>query len=400
MADNKHVSGIRYSALNAMHSCPLNAFLIYGDEKLQGRQNEFATLGIVLHDILDDYAKHCYKNKIDTDYIELEKIKYKHFCKLAEDQIADANNIYEEVKGNFNFNTINNFKNVLIEKRFKIDSKFNPTESNDDWYLSGAIDIVYADDDTIYAEDYKSVRSIYTKSYMAQSLQKKIYCLLLFKHFPKIDTIQFAFNFIRYGYRSDWMTTTRESLEALEDEIRAECETFEALVSEPVPPDPTPSGFCMLCPIRGKCKAYDNAFADFEQIETEDDAKELYQQLVLAKHKTKSMEEMLKWWIDHNHALEFKYETYGPQVYEETKFKDPQRLFEILTEAQVPIGAVYETISVSKTNVEKLIKKFKLGKDLQAKIYSVAIKGKVTKFVSKKREDETSSEDGSVDPYI
>lgn len=400
MADNKHVSGIRYSALNAMHSCELNAFLIYGKDKLQGRQNEFATLGIVLHDILDDYAKHCYKNKIDTDYTELDKIKYKHFCKLAETQVTDANNIFQEIKGNFNFNTINSFENVLIEKRFKLDFDFNPTESEDEWYLSGAIDIVYADDDTIYAEDYKSVRSIYTKSFMEQSLQKKIYCLLLLKHFPNIDTIQFAFNFIRYGYRSDWMTTTRDSLEALEDEIRAECVAFEELVSKSSPPDPTPSGFCMLCPIRGKCTAYDNAFSDFEQIETEDDAKELYQQLVLAKHKTKSMEEMLKWWIEHNHPLEFKYEIYGPQVYPEVKFNDPERLMKILQEEQVPQGAIFELVGITKTKVERLIKKFKLGKDLQNRIYSVATESKTTKFVSKKKEEEKSDEDGSIDPYI
>ena len=62
MADNKNVSGIRYSAIQAMHSCKLNAWLIYV-QKMEGKQNKFATMGIVIHDILEEYAKHCSRFK-------------------------------------------------------------------------------------------------------------------------------------------------------------------------------------------------------------------------------------------------------------------------------------------------------------------------------------------------
>jgi len=399
VADNKNVSGIRYSAIQAMHSCKLNAWLIYV-QKMEGKQNKFATMGIVIHDILEEYAKHCYDHKLDTDFSALEIIKYKHFVNLEEDQFKEGNTILSEIKDNFNFNSLNAFNKVFIERRFFLDKDFHPT-TKDDFYLSSGIDLVYCDEDTAFVEDYKTSRSIYTKSFMEESLQKKTYELQIYKHFPEIETIKFAFNFVRYGFKADWLTSTREeSLEAIENQIRAECLEFEEITKLTEPPEATPSSFCMLCPVAGSCPAYKNAFDELEQITDAKSAKKLYQHLLIGKVKVKTMETQLKWWIDHNSPLDFKNETYGPQVYENTKFEDPLKLMDILTELKVPEGAIYDIISIPKGDVDKLIKRFKLEKKDQEKIMSVATKGKTTKFVSKKKEEEKSEEDGSFDPYL
>lgn len=399
MADNKNVSGIRYSAIQAMHSCKLNAWLIYV-MRMEGKQNKFATMGIAIHDILEEYASHCFNKKLDTDFTHLEIIKYKHYTKLEEDQFKEANTIISEIKNNFNFNSLNAFNKVFIEKRFYLDRDFNPATKKD-FYLSSGIDLVYCDDDTAYVEDYKTSRSIYTKSFMEESLQKKTYELQIYKHLPEINTINFAFNFVRYGYKADWIISTREeSLEAIENQLRAECNEYEELTKLTEPPEATPSSFCMLCPVSGTCKAYQNAFDDFEKISDVESAKKLYQQLLLGKNKIKTMETQLKWWIEHNTPLEFKNETYGPQVYESTKFEDPRKLINILTEVKIPEGAIDDVITIGKGDVDKIIKRFKLEKKDQEKILSVATKGKTTKFVAKKKEEEKSDEDGSFDPYL
>ena len=145
---------------------------------------------------------------------------------------------------------------------------------------------------------------------------------------------------------------------------------------------------------------YGVAFDATEKIETMDEAKELYQKLVLAKIKTKSMEDMLKWYINHNSPLEFKNETYGPQIFESTKYSDPGKLMDLLRDEKIPEGAILDMISTNKTNVEKVIKKFKLADDLKKKIYGYSTKEFTTKFVAKKKQDERSDEEGSVDPYL
>ena len=82
MANNTNVAGARYSAINSMHYCKLWAYLVY-KEKLIGYKNPFAKFGTVIHDVLEDYGKHCIENSLETDYAEFDKIKYKHVVNLT-----------------------------------------------------------------------------------------------------------------------------------------------------------------------------------------------------------------------------------------------------------------------------------------------------------------------------
>ena len=171
MADNSNlaVMGARYSAINSMHWCRLWAYMTY-KQKLPGYKNPFAKLGIVIHNVLEEYGKFCVENKVDTDYAKFDEIKHKHLFELQEFQIQEALMILENIKNNFNWSSYNEFEIIDLEKRYAINSKLEITDDEQP-YLSGGIDLVYIDGDTAYIVDYKTVRAIYTKQYMKDSFQ-------------------------------------------------------------------------------------------------------------------------------------------------------------------------------------------------------------------------------------
>jgi len=124
------------------------------------------------------------------------------------------------------------------------------------------------------------------------------------------------------------------------------------------PPEASPSAYCQLCPNGGHCNEYKNAFNDAEIITCKEDALVLYQKYQIAKIRLKRMEEMLKFYVDHNEPIKLQNETWGPQVHPKIEYPDSKALIQILhKECEIPEGAIYDLIDLSKTKVEKLVKK-------------------------------------------
>jgi hypothetical protein len=400
--DNQNVLGARYSAISAMHQCRLLAWSVYG-KKMVGFKNHFAKFGIVIHNVLEEYGNHCLANKLETDYGKFEEIKFKQLHYLEEFQLKEATELLNKIKENINWGGALQFETATIERRYKITDKFQPSVDEENPYLSGGIDLVYLDSDTAYVEDYKSVRAIYTDAYMRDSLQRKIYAGLIFAEYPQINTVKFAFNFIRYGFKSKYYDEYRENIEELNSLIRAEVTSLYELLAEPEPPEANPSGFCMLCEIRGTCPAYQNAYAFDEKLETTEQALALYGKFRLAEVKLKETKELLKAWIEINGPIKLKYEEYGPQPEEKETYPDTQKVIEILkTEHKIPEGAIYECLNFTKTSINKLLKKFKIKNDDRKSLDKIKTVETNTKFKEVKiHEIEQDEEEGGIiDPYM
>lgn len=399
MSNNSNVAEYRYSAINTMHECKLSAYLIYG-LKLKSGTNHYALFGTVLHDVLEEYAKHCIKNKYATDYSEFNNIKFKYLPSLQEYQLEEANNVLEFIKNTFNFENVFNYPIVEIEKRLLVDRDLQPTEDNG--YFSSGIDKFIIDGDIALVEDYKSVRAIYTTKFMKESLQRKIYSWMILKHYPQVNEVKFTFNFIRYGYISESYSIYRDELEELEEQIKKEILSLEELLNSKEPPQATPSGYCLLCPMHGRCEEYSNFFTDTEKIKSSQDAINLYKQFAVMKVKIKEIESILKFYIDHNSPIELENEIYGPVVEEATEYPDTLQLIEVLRQLDIPDGAIYDCLKFNKTNISKLLSRFKIPKEKRKKITDLAIITSRTKYKSKRKEEEkTEDEDGSIiDPFI
>lgn len=402
---NNNVTGARYSAINTMHNCRLSAWEIYRN-KLKGSQNSWARIGLMAHDVLEDYGRHCIALKLDTDYEEFEKIKYRHLPKLKEgDEIKEGKYLLAKIKEQRNWNSVNQFEKVEIEHRFKLNEflEYDDSLPEEEAFFSGAIDIICYDDDIAYPDDYKTVRAIYTQTFMEESIQRKVYSWLIFKKYPHINEVRFSFDFLRYGYLSERITEYRENLEDLENQIRGEIAAFKELMLETEPPEATPSGYCMLCPIKGTCEAYKNAFDDIERIETDEDAVRLLQYYQLAKVKLASMEKQLKFYSCNVKPIDIGTEEYGPVLEDKIEYNDVLKVIDIFEKANVPVGAIYGGLKFTKTEVNNIAKKFKLKEDVKKQLEMVATKSKTSKYKVKKKEEikmDDEDSDSVYDPYL
>jgi len=388
--DSASTKGARYSALHSTSQCPLWGWLVY-NKKLSGSKNSFAKLGIAVHEFLEAYGKHCLATKQDTDYTAADEMKFKFMTGINEDQTTDYMNIIETIKSTFNWSEKISNGEVFLERRLAVNSAFEPISENDpNPYLSGGIDVIHIvdndDEKMALVEDYKTVRSIYTQQFMVDSLQRIIYSALVFAHFPEVNIVAFTFSFVRYGAKHDPIYMSREELEDVHLRIREEIARFQEVMAEKEQPEPCAGAHCVLCENKGHCPAYKNAYHAEDQINDVEDAKRVYQNMRLCGVRAKELETSLKTWIDQNGNVTLKYEEYGPQPYEKTEFNDLAKLIELLKNAGVPLGAIYEQMSLSKTGLDKILKKAKLQKDatLKASIDGIASTSPYTKFMSKK----------------
>ena len=403
MANNHNVNSARFSAINAKQQCPLWAWLVY-KKKVDGYQNPYAKLGIAIHDLLEDYAKHCIKHQIATDYEYFHRVKFIHFTKIEPHQFADANQIADSIVDSYNWAPHLNHDVIYIEKRFALDKDFNPVDEADDSYVSGAIDFGYADNYEGYLTDYKTVRSVYTKSFIKESLQRKMYSFFFLKHHPHLDRAGFIFDFVRYGFKTPPTFMYREDMPEVEDQIRAEVESLNAVLALEEPPEPCAGPHCVLCSGRANCSAYKNAFDLNQRIDTLQGAEALYRQFRVGKVRLEAIEATLKMWISENTPIQIRGEVYGPVPENEVKYPDTGKLIETLKEAGVPLGSIYDSVSMSNTVVKGIIKKFKLPAGVQEKIDKLAVKGTITKFKAKKvkvaDDDVQEDEELITDPYL
>jgi hypothetical protein len=399
MAENKRVGHARYSALHSKNQCRLWAWLTYREEA-PGFLNHYAKIGTAVHEVMEDYGKHCLTNKLETDLSYLNAIKFKYITQLPEEHRADAKQIVDGIANGTNWGKYFDME-TIIERRFYLNKDFEPCEK-EDAYISSGIDFIAIDGDIACVQDYKSVRSVYTRSYMEESLQRKLYSYIVLKHFPSINVASFSFNFLRYGFSSEGICMGRDCIDELECEIRPEIEDFYKLIAETEPPEASPGGHCILCEARARCEAYCNAYSFDQRIDNAEDAVNVYKRWRIAQIKAEAAEAVLKEWINQNSPIRFDGEEYGPKAENSIKYNDIGKLLNIFEGAGVPIGAIHDALTINNTKVKGIIKRFKLSSEIQKKIDAVASKGKTTKFKLSKVEykDTDECEDFIADPYL
>jgi hypothetical protein len=176
----------------------------------------------------------------------------------------------------------------------------------------------------------------------------------------------------------------RDEIEGVEALLRAEIEATQKVLTSQESPDPSPGAHCILCEGRASCPAYRQAYDLKQQINTPDEAAKLYKQWKVGKVRMDATEKLLKFWIDTHQPINLGNEEYGPHTENSIKYNDVKKIIEILTAAGVPMGAIYDILSITNTNVKNIIKKFKLNKEIQNSINNIASTTTITKYKAKK----------------
>ena len=196
----------------ALMACPY----LYRDRVIDGNRepdNPFMVRGIEVHDAIARYVTHLVKTKQATDYDYFDTL-------IGSGISSEAFEILRSLKDVL---VIDVEKVLGVEMYLALDSKLEPIEFPEEELRSGhrseagvdvegTLDYVQMTSPT-EAEifDWKS----YFNKIDADTFQAHLYPLLLFKHYPGLESIRFVLRFVRYGTLSSEVTFTREQVPEL-----------------------------------------------------------------------------------------------------------------------------------------------------------------------------------------
>jgi len=363
---NNQIRGCRTSAIELAAKCPYACQKIYRDGVVGGN-NTLALLGTALHNVLEEYGQHCLLYKVETDFDFYATIIDKHVISLPEEVQEDAREVIEKLRDRVEFGSALKADDARIERRFFLDENLNvlPDDSKD-FYFTSAIDLYFIIDGIAYIFDYKSSRSVFSPTMMEHKLQKDFYSYMVMAAHPEVNETAFAFDFIRYGYRTKPIAFNRtEDFEPLKRKLLAGCENYYKLMGVRDDGDPRPSGFCGLCEVRGICPAVNNALCNLANITSTADAITAARKLKALKIATEQVTASLKEWVNaHGNIPISVSEQFGIIAGEKSEVDAKLDLLRALQAANVPSGAISDILTIAKGKAEKLIKKMAPEVDL------------------------------------
>ena len=397
VVNNSNYRGCRTSALEAVKRCPFSVQKVYRD-KFKGFIAYSALRGSAVHDALEDYGIHCLKNKCATDLEYWDSIIYRYSASVPSEVYQETLDIMMDVREYVNFGQLLDAHIAHIEERFYLDKDLNvlprqPLAGELEAYFSSAIDYYFIEygGKTANVFDYKTSRKIYSSTVLKTKLQKDYYPLLIFLKYPEVDTINFFFEFARYGVMTEAIILTREKdFERLKQQLIADIEEYYEVVNDPNDRECRPSGFCQLCEIRGICKSVLNALPQDVIITDEISAVLAARQLKALQIKSDQVKKSLEVYLNtHKDIPISKTEGYGIKTTSKESVTDVYHLCKDLKAADVAIGRIFDCLRMTKGNFLKLIK----GTNITKEKYLVDKPGTKTGFYDIEADDEESSEE-------
>ena len=395
--ENSTNRGCRTSAIQLAQKCPFACQKIYGKEKVQGCKNEAGLFGSMLHDLLEEYGIHCLDRKFDTDYDYFDSIIDKHVYSLPANLHREGLQIAYALKDRLNFAEDNHADFATVEIRYRLNEKMEIIDDSvKDAYFSSGIDRIFIVDGVAYVSDYKSYRKISTRSELEINLQKDYYPYLVFAAFPEVHTVEFVFDFIRYGYTcKPFVYHREEDFERLKASLRAGCALFYEMINTEQVLEARPSGFCFLCECPGICPAVNNAFVKTARIRNEQDAVNAARELKAGEKKLKMIREALSEHTNKHGSIAISNtEEYGRVVEHGLEINDMYGLVMALLDHGVKKGALFDNISISQKKLKALLKAYDI-EDFDIKRF--ARPKMTTKMMYKDKTVEEEEPDDSID---
>ncbi|MGH9522210.1 MAG: PD-(D/E)XK nuclease family protein [Terriglobales bacterium] len=221
---------------------------LYRERVVLGRReapNPYADRGTQIHRAIAEYISHLVKARLAKDETYFDEILGRGYSEEVTD-ILDG----------FKDSLVIDPEQVLgAEMYLALDEEFKPLEFNEDrsdWRgagdpdFEGTLDLVLLPTPTeadIF--DWKSFWQIVD----AESFQSKFYPLLVFKHYPHIQTVRFHLQFVRYGVSRSVEFRRDRDLEKLEKLARQARARHLALHAVTGAASAMPGPHCLYCPL-------------------------------------------------------------------------------------------------------------------------------------------------------
>lgn len=336
-----------FSRLDLYERCPWAYKTIYMAH-IPRAKNEARETGQLLHGLVADYLNRLIATCQPTDWDWARGA-------LPNEAMADAvemwNRFYET------FALPEGLESPGVENRLAFDASWQPCEFfSEEAYFRMVIDFHFRQESLGVIVDWKTNREV--PQTVAKDLQLRTYGWGLKRAlYPEIQDVLLRLHFLRYGKEREVMLGSHDLAE-VPDELESRISTIEADKNY----DPTPGSFCGLCGVTPHCPVMSQALAPIEVLApaTREQAEKAASLLLTLQKMEKELAARLKEWVKENGAIQVGDMAFGPAPVVSYDF-DAQQIVRTLLDAGLDREEIWPLLSITKTNLEKGLRKLRRG---------------------------------------
>lgn len=360
--------GYSHSSLQLFDSCPL-AYKLTRLDRIPRAKSEPLIIGSTVHEVVAAYLKHLIGVNLQTDW---EWAKRQHWVSVP----ADVDEIWEKFWNGF---ILPPMENPGVELQLAFNREWEPCEwFAEEAYFRMVVDLTFLQDTLAIVVDWKSDRII--PEVMEKALQTRIYGWGVCKaRYPGAQEVLLRFHYLRYGAERELLLTP-EDLAGIPQELDAKI----ALVEKEKHFDPTPGSYCGWCGVMAHCPVAESALvpATILYPVSQADAVKAATLLLAMQTLGDEIKDHLKKWVQEFGPVVVGDMVYGPSI--STSYDlDPQEITQELLDAGLDQTQVWPLLNLTKTSLERGLKKLK-RQDLLAAILAAAPSKETEKIGFKK----------------
>jgi CRISPR/Cas system-associated exonuclease Cas4 (RecB family) len=356
----KEMKQYSFSRLDLYEKCPW----AYKKVILDGvprASNEAMATGKMLHALIADYLLRLINQKQQTDWEWAEGA-------APQDASPDVLEIWQRFYNSFILPPA--LEVYGVEHKMAFDRKWQPCEFfAAEAYFRMVVDFHFRQGELAVVLDWKSNRAV--PETVEKDLQLRTYGWGLKQAvYPGAQEILLRLHFLRYGKEREVLLEPQDLEgvpEILTDKIN--------IIEQDQEYTPTPGSFCGLCGITAHCPAMAQALMPVEVLApaTREQAEKAASQLLTLQRMEKELATRLKEWVKEYGSIQVGDMVYGASPVVSYDL-DPQKVTAILLEAGLSREEVWSLLSMTKTNLEKGLRKLQRRDLLDLALSSAATK--------------------------
>lgn len=377
----KYKYAYSFSSIDRYLKCPLS-FKLSKIDKLKQEDSTALRLGRLLHEISADYVSHLVQQKRQTDLDALNRLleSKRTECSFSEfDELSKITNEFGSTHV-YNFDYQDGF---LTEQRlaFNLNWKLLNDFFDDSVFFRGVIDLMHFENDLLVITDYKTSRSVASQTEVDNDFQLDIYAYLANLIYPNVERMLVRLDFVRFStYRQreidiNSLDSVKEKIMHYVDKIENTVE-FEARVS-------SNCDFCNYASHCPKFKEMSKLNTNFE-LNSNEDALKLAEQLRLADAFRKHATAKLKQWIENNVPISVGDECLNYHDSIEKYFDNPVDIIKIMHKLGLSKEQIWPAITLTPAAVKKVLKQNNLYSQWDETIVPLIKEDKKSRFQFKK----------------
>jgi hypothetical protein len=342
-----------FSRLDLYGRCPW-AYKTVHIDKIPRAESEALQTGTVMHQLVADYLDRLITLNQATDW---DWARRGVTPKEALAQLSEVIEMWERFYNTFTLPAA--LDSPGVEKRLAFDVNWQPCEFfSEAAYFRMVIDFHFRQETLAVIIDWKTNRVI--PDTVEKDLQLRTYDWGLKQAlYPGIEEVLLRLHFLRYGREREVLLTPQD-LAGVPEELKSRIEVIEAAQTF----TPTPGSFCGMCGVTAHCPVMAQALAPVEVLApaTREQAEKAASLLLTLQNLEKELGVRLKEWVREHGPVQVGDLFYGPSQAVSYDL-DPQAVVQFLLEAGLEREAVWPILNVTKTGLEKGLKKLR-RKDL------------------------------------